>query len=127
MAKKKKTNHIYEYRTPKDYRYNINLSIHEYNFYYDFDDRFFSYKYLRMWKHICLFVEEYYWEEIEKETIEFIRKFYLDFLVSYWINEENIKRYLENLMEKTEYEIRKKKTKTFYEIYERTSQENKYN
>lgn len=109
MWKKEKDEYRFKYGTSRDYRYNINLPIHEYDFFLDYDEKYFKNQYPRMRKHTCFAVEMNHWERIEKEATEDMRKFYLDFLVKWWINEKEIDYFLAHFMKWAEQEIRKRK------------------
>lgn len=109
MWKKEKDDYRFKYLIDRDYRDNINLPIHEYDFFLDYDEKYFKNQYPRMWKHTCFAVEMNHWERVEKETIEFMRKFYLEDLIKDWINEQLAKIVYDMFVRDTEREIRRRK------------------
>lgn len=109
MWKKEKDEYRFKYGTSRDYRYNINLPIHEYDFFLDYDEKYFRNEYPRMRKHICFAVEMKHWERVEKETTEFMRKFYYEDLIKDWANEIIVKIVYDAFVRNTEQEIRRRK------------------
>ena len=66
------------------YRKNLVIPLAEYNFFDDYDEKFFKTEYPRMWKQVCLHTEWLYWMEIENKIRKEQEDMTFELLEKHW-------------------------------------------